>query len=651
MSRRANRSRGSSLAIPMLILWGASTPHLARAQALDREVLQHAKGATVLVIRVEQTAQGMHLTSGSGFFATPRGHVVASSSVVAAKPAGHAARRGESIQVVVNSGLPTQRVVAAKVVRLDGDLGLALLETKTVADFWLIPADAPEPAETTAVWALGFPATHRLPAGARGPAVTITGGTITSLRRGPDGKVRRIQTNAVVQHGTQGGPLIDASGRAVGAMVLDKERFRLPTMALAVPSRAVHRFLGGLSLAPGDAYKDAVAYRAEHPHDLRGCCARFRHVVRGWPKSRWALAAGAKLVELLATWDELARAEMLRRTATARQKAGQEDYTGAIATLRGFPEQLLNDRWSREIETAVAPYVEASVRDMGYHIRRRQLQDALWPALLPHLRARNYDLVLAAAEESLRGNKGREVDDTLALVEGLVETAKAFWDAVLKGAAQRKGRTIRLRGILYEVKGAEGGSLILGAGAVEKRASVRELPVVESAALADWSGPRRRSHYAVACLCAFDGQWQHALRCAAQSDEASKRDLLAWIPQWRAASAQMLLDEAKADLAAGKAQAALKTLLELKGSYGDVDVVKESDGWIDGAITDLRKRRAPEPRPARESPFRRCPRCHGHGTIPYVRREAGPAGTAYYKAYKKCPLCQGKRKIPRQMRP
>ena len=79
MSRRANRSRGSSLAIPMLILWGASTPHLARAQALDRDVLQHAKGATVLVIRVAHTAQGMHLTSGSGFFATPRGHVVASS--------------------------------------------------------------------------------------------------------------------------------------------------------------------------------------------------------------------------------------------------------------------------------------------------------------------------------------------------------------------------------------------------------------------------------------------------------------------------------------------------------------------------------------------------------------------------------------------
>ena len=332
----------------------AACPLSARGEPLKPEVLRRAKRATVLVVTAHQGRAGSYVTTGTGFFVHPQGYLVTNAHVV-----------GDSrlVRVVLHSGLPERRALTARVVKVDRAVDLALLDAKEATDAWLPLAQGADPLETASVWALGFPLGLKLAEGASGPAIAVTSGTITSIRRGRDGESSLIQTDAAVNRGDSGGPLVDASGTALGVVVSKLVGATVSGIAFGIPARRVRRFLRDLSPTAQGACDAAAAYLRNNPGDLAGADVRFKQVVIDWPGTPAAKAAARKLDQLAALRRKAARTEFGVRMAAARRKAARGDYEGAVAELRAFPEHLRNDAWSRQIEAAVKAYIEASLKD------------------------------------------------------------------------------------------------------------------------------------------------------------------------------------------------------------------------------------------------------------------------------------------------
>ena len=277
------------VAIGLAICLCMATARFAIGQSMSREVLDQAKKATVLVLSVQRELLRSYVCSGSGFFVSPRGHVITNQHVV-----GDAT----TVRVVIESGTAAQRIGEADVIKRDREADLALLRTDLVPDGWLVLADAKDPTETERVWALGFPLGLRFAHGKQGPAISITAGTITSLRRGRSGQVDRVQTDAAISQGNSGGPLIDATGAVIGVAVTRMVGRDVSGMAFGIPSRTLKRFLEGVPLKAEDAYAAAVTYYAEHPADFSRAALKFELVLKGWPASRWARTARTKLAEV-----------------------------------------------------------------------------------------------------------------------------------------------------------------------------------------------------------------------------------------------------------------------------------------------------------------------------------------------------------------
>src|SRR5207237_7627601 len=63
-------------------------------------------------------------------------------------------------------------------------------------------------------WVVGFPLAARL-----GKEVTVSGGTISSMRLDDNGILAKVQVQGDMQPGNSGGPVIDALGNVVGVSV------------------------------------------------------------------------------------------------------------------------------------------------------------------------------------------------------------------------------------------------------------------------------------------------------------------------------------------------------------------------------------------------------------------------------------------------
>jgi S1-C subfamily serine protease len=173
--------------------------------------------------------EGVELATGSGFVVAPSGliltnhHVVEDATVVDTYE-GHEAEvsvENGRIEVAVGPG-GSRGVFEAFVVASDPELDLAVLQV-TAANLPYLPlgdSDAMEAARPVRV--LGFPFGGRVEVGRqrRGavPGVTVTAGSLSAARADDAGATRYLQTDAAVNPGSSGGPMMDEDGYVVAVV-------------------------------------------------------------------------------------------------------------------------------------------------------------------------------------------------------------------------------------------------------------------------------------------------------------------------------------------------------------------------------------------------------------------------------------------------
>src|SRR5262249_37570118 len=136
----------------------------------------------------------------------------------------------------------------AECIAADADHDLAVIQVSGVRNAENFPSaintkDRPALAETTPIYIIGFPFGEGL-AIARGgnPAVTISRGTITSLRDDEAGDRVFIQIEADANPGNSGGPVVDGRGRLVGVLKGGKPGTKIN---FAIPNNEVMRMATG----------------------------------------------------------------------------------------------------------------------------------------------------------------------------------------------------------------------------------------------------------------------------------------------------------------------------------------------------------------------------------------------------------------------
>lgn len=172
--------------------------------------------------------------SGTAFCIHPSGLFVTNEHVV---------RGAAEAIVVLNPSLGTEKVVKAKVVRVDKDADLALLRVDGIKDLPSLPlGSADEVDELAEVVACGFPLGKALATDKKEyPAVSVAAGSVTSLRR-RNRELQYIQVDVAVTYGSSGGPVLDDKGRVVGVVKGGVDGGKVG-LNMAIPVNTVNKFL------------------------------------------------------------------------------------------------------------------------------------------------------------------------------------------------------------------------------------------------------------------------------------------------------------------------------------------------------------------------------------------------------------------------
>jgi S1-C subfamily serine protease len=204
----------------------------APADPLSRvEVGKLGKSATAFV---EVKANG-RTSSGSAFCVHSSGLFITNEHVV--RPSGQPG----IIRLILDSGLTTQRVLTASIVRSDKESDLALLRVESRERLpALMLGSLDDLTELMELVAFGFPFGQALsPQKQEYPAVSVNVGNVTSLRR-KGNELHRIQLDAALNPGNSGGPVLDRNGKVVGMVV---SGVRASGVNFAIPVNELTRFL------------------------------------------------------------------------------------------------------------------------------------------------------------------------------------------------------------------------------------------------------------------------------------------------------------------------------------------------------------------------------------------------------------------------
>src|SRR5262249_36306771 len=124
----------------------------------------------------------------------------------------------ESVEIVMDSGEKSERVVPAKIITVDQTSDLAVLRVLSDASGSLPPpldvGRARKLLETQQVFIFGFPLGEGL-----GKNITVSNSSVSSLRKDAEGNLAKLQVNGGMHPGNSGGPVVDGRGRVVGVAV------------------------------------------------------------------------------------------------------------------------------------------------------------------------------------------------------------------------------------------------------------------------------------------------------------------------------------------------------------------------------------------------------------------------------------------------
>ena len=211
-------------------MFALALPAACRADKPTKvEIAKRGKAATVFV---EVPGRG----TGTAFCVHPSGLFVTNEHVV------RGAERAE-ITLVLNPAVESQKVLKAKVVRVDKESDLALLRVDGVKDLpSLALGSSDNLTELAEVVACGFPLGKALALDKKEyPAISVNSGSITSLRQ-KDGQLQHIQIDVALTFGNSGGPVLDDNGKVIGVVVSGIAGGRAG-INQAIPVNQVERFL------------------------------------------------------------------------------------------------------------------------------------------------------------------------------------------------------------------------------------------------------------------------------------------------------------------------------------------------------------------------------------------------------------------------
>jgi S1-C subfamily serine protease len=306
--------------------------------------------------------QDVEIGTGTGFVIAASGLILTNHHVVSGETsmtwvAGEAARvtttvkRLEAVVGTAESPETFTPVVAAT----DAQLDLAALQV-TTADLPYLAfgdSDAVEPGRPVSV--RGFPFGRRVEVGKQArpdvvPEPTVTLGSLSAARQDDAGQVRYLQTDASMNPGSSGGPMVDEDGYVVGVVRMKLAPSRTEAGAgFGVPINLVKDFLdahGLLSLLPStrlragavlasdwkglhvelpDGFADASPARLRvDAVNAAGISVRVDRVATPWPAAQLEEAAlqGREIAGFVPTAAapvrQLERGEPARRVGSAR---------------------------------------------------------------------------------------------------------------------------------------------------------------------------------------------------------------------------------------------------------------------------------------------------------------------------------------------
>jgi S1-C subfamily serine protease len=201
----------------------------------------------------------VEIATGSGFVVSPAGYVLTNQHVIAGgevtPPRGQTGVRMTlevtKIEVVLPSESGGVRSFAASVEVVDPELDLAVLAVGAELPFLHMgDSDVLESGQPVTVW--GFPFGGKLELGKTAavevPRVSTTRGLIGAIRTDDAGAPRYLQTDAAINPGSSGGPMLDADGFVVGLVEL-KLRGGVG-IGFGIPINIVKDFLEAHGLGP-----------------------------------------------------------------------------------------------------------------------------------------------------------------------------------------------------------------------------------------------------------------------------------------------------------------------------------------------------------------------------------------------------------------
>jgi hypothetical protein len=228
------------------------------------------------VYKAPYVRKNVEVGTGSGFVIAPSGLILTNRHVVRDQPErrvidGYEAEltlESRRIEVAIGPG-GSVGILDGAVVAEDAELDLAVLQV-TAADLPYLPfgdSDAVDPGRPVQV--MGFPFGRQIEVGRRSegglvPQVTVTAGSLSAAREDEGGDRRYLQTDAAVQPGSSGGPMLDEEGYAVGVVRMKLAREATAAGAgFGIPINLVKDFLdahGLLGLMPVTRLRPGVVH-------------------------------------------------------------------------------------------------------------------------------------------------------------------------------------------------------------------------------------------------------------------------------------------------------------------------------------------------------------------------------------------------------